>query len=153
MTRTFERCFGATPLKHVAMATVAMWCVGCGGSDWGKVTGIVTVDGQPVGPGTLVFEPSDESRVNDPSSLGYFDDSGRYELVSVGKKRGAPTGNYRVLVMEGGPASLAGEGSAVALQRTRKSAIPKRYGDYAAGLTAEVEPGRQEIDFQLTTKK
>lgn len=138
-------CSKRRPLG-IAVAMALVLSAGCGRSDWGFVSGQVTVDGKPVGPGTLVFEPSDKDRNNHPSSLGYFDESGRYELLSAGNEKGAPAGEYRVLIMEGGPASLADEGAAANVSNTQ---IPPRYGDYAAGLTASVKPGRQELDFSL----
>ena len=137
----------AIPLMSGVALCLAV-CTGCGEADWGYVSGVVTLDDQPVGPGTLVFEPADPERRNAPSSLGYFDESGRYELLSVGEQRGALAGNYLVIVMEGGPASLHEETAAAA---RRNSKIPPRYGDYAAGLTATVKPGEQEIDLRLTT--
>lgn len=131
----------------MTIATALATCVGCGKSDWGTVRGVVTVDGSPVGPGTLVFEPAEPERANRPSSLGHFNAEGAYELVSVGKERGAPVGEYRVVIMEGGPASLTHEGAAAAAVNTQ---IPPRYQDYDAGLTATIEQGSQEINFELT---
>lgn len=127
----------------VLLAAIA----GCGRSDWGYVTGTVTVDGQAVGPGTLVFEPTDPKNVNGPSSLGYFGEDGRYQLLSVGKVEGAAAGEYRVVIMPGAPGSLSDENTKL---KDVKTAIPARYFDYGAGLTASVIPGSQAIDFALT---
>lgn len=150
--RSNDSNVGAT-MTLLFLLVSSVVCLGCGKSDWGRVSGIVTVDGKPVGPGTLVFEPSDEARLNASSALGYFDATGKYELVSAGKKQGAPVGNYRVIVMEGGPASLVGEASAVSASRDKNRKIPPKYADYDAGLSAKIEPGRQEIDFELVTDK
>lgn len=120
---------------------------GCGRSDWGYVTGLVTVDGKPVGPGTLVFEPTDSENRNGTSSLGYFDETGRYQLLSVGQVQGAVAGEYRVLVMVGAPGSLSDENAKLTDVPTK---IPARYADYGAGLTANIKPGDQAIDFPLT---
>ena len=140
MTRRSKRI----PLYYLAIPLVAS--AGCGKADWGYVSGVVTVDGRPVGPGTLVFEPSDEDRQNKPSALGYFDAEGRYEIVSAGHETGARTGAYRVVIMEGSPASLVDEGAAAVTTNTQ---IPARYTDYDAGLTAEIKTGAQVIDFPL----
>lgn len=120
---------------------------GCQKQDWGYVTGTVTVDGQPVGPGTLVFEPADKERRNAPSSLAYFDEQGQFEVVSVGKQKGAQAGKYYVVIMEGAPGVLADENAPA---QVKPSQIPPRYSDYDAGLTAHIEPGDQVIDFPLT---
>ncbi|MGL4514402.1 MAG: hypothetical protein ACRCT8_15040 [Lacipirellulaceae bacterium] len=132
------RCF-------VAIAIFA--AVGCGRTDWGYVAGAVTVDGQAVGPGTLVFEPTDPKNLNGPSSLGYFGEDGRYELLSVGKVRGAVAGEYRVVIMPGAPGALSDENTKL---KDVKTSIPAKYFDYGAGLTATVTPGSQSIDFPLT---
>ena len=138
-----------TPSRAVCFLLLTSLAVaGCSQGDWGYVTGTVTLDGEPVGPGTLVFEPSDPERGNGPSSLGHFDESGRFELVSAGGKKGAPIGNYRILLMAGGPGSLADEAAAVEAQR-QATPIPRKYFDYDAGLTAKIEAGKQEIDFPL----
>ncbi|MCO6046186.1 hypothetical protein NG895_19990 [Aeoliella sp. ICT_H6.2] len=130
------------------IALLALALGGCSQEPWGYVSGIVTVDGQPVGPGTLVFEPSDPERGNGPSSLGYFDTSGEFSLVSAGGKKGAPVGNYRVKIMAGGPGSLAEESAAIEAQK-KPSPIPSKYFHHDAGLTATVKDGEQEINFDL----
>lgn len=150
MPMTFEprRYFGGNAISRrslvlgCAIAAVA----GCGRSDWGTVSGTVTVNGEPVGPGTLIFEPAEVDRRNDPTSLGYFDATGHYELLSVGKTKGAQVGEYRVLIMEGSPASLVAENPE---KRKSTGKIPSKYKDYGAQLSATIKQGSQVIDFKL----
>ncbi|WP_425396044.1 hypothetical protein [Aeoliella sp.] len=130
------------------VALVALTLSGCSQDEWGYVSGVVTANGSPVGPGTLVFEPSDPERLNKPSSLGYFDASGKFSLVSAGGKKGAPVGNYRIKIMAGGPESLADEAAAVEAQQ-KPTPIPSKYFSHDGGLTATIKDGEQEINFDL----
>jgi hypothetical protein len=123
-------------------------CVGCGNEDWGKVSGTVTLDGQPVGPGMVTFEPTSPDQVDAPFAGAQFREDGKYELRSPGNKVGALTGEYAVRIQ-----SYAGEtfGDEVPLQgKPRNVKIPMKYIDPSkSGLTATVESGSQVIDFDL----
>ncbi len=123
--------------------------IGCGSSDWGYVTGVVTLEGQPVGPGTLIFDPAGPDRRGEPSSTGHVNAQGEYTLMSAGKKKGkkgAPVGDYRVTIMGGDSSSFAEE---MTTQEEATSLIPARYQSPEAGLTANVVAGNQTINFEL----
>jgi hypothetical protein len=119
--------------------------IGCGSSDWGYVEGIVTLEGQPVGPGTLIFEPAGPDRRSEPSAVGHLNAQGEYTL-SAGEKIGASVGEYRVTIIGGDSASFAEE---MKMPEEARSLIPARYQSSEAGLTANVAPGKQTIDFEL----
>ena len=137
-------------VPHVGLILGVLGCLtGCGSSDWGRVEGVVTLEGQPVGPGTLVFEPVGTDGKAGPSSMGHLNAQGEYRLMSAGKKKGkegAPVGDYRVTIMGGDSSSLAEE---MTTQDEAQSLIPARYQSPEAGLTAKIKAGKQTIDFDL----
>jgi hypothetical protein len=120
--------------------------IGCGSDDWGYVEGVVTLEGQPVGPGTLIFEPVGVDRRSGPSAVGHLDAQGAYTL-GAGKKKGAAVGEYRVTIMGGDSDSFAEE---MTTKAEAKTLIPARYQSPEAGLTANVAAGKQVINFELT---
>jgi hypothetical protein len=113
---------------------------GCGGSDRGNVTGTVRVNGQPVGPGTISFEPTSGG----PGAMAQFGADGKFKVHSSGKKEGAKVGEYLVSIVGG-----ESFGDEIA-DPNAKGIIPARYGSTATSqLTVKVEPGTKEVDFDL----
>jgi hypothetical protein len=73
--------------------------MGCGRGSLCPVSGVVTLEGQPLTTGFVLYHPDDGQSI--PAALlprGRLDDSGRYELIS-GERTGAPAGRYRVVVV------------------------------------------------------
>lgn len=143
-----SRSSSSAPMRSwlVAAGLVAAACAlgGCGRSDWGYVEGVVTLEGEPVGPGTLLFEPAGPGQTK--SAMAHFGEDGRYELMSPGDELGAPVGEYHVAVYGGGEGSFGEEQVGPASQ----SQIPRRYLDPGtSGLTATVQQGNNTIDFNL----
>ena len=130
-----------------ALLAMLVMTVGCADKDWGYVTGTVTVDGQPVGPGSMMFEPENPVSVTTPSAIAHFREDGKYELKSAGNRKGAPVGKYLVMI-HGRSEEHFGDES---ISSDYKSPIPEKYLNHRlSGLTAEVKPGSQTIDFNLT---
>jgi len=134
--------------RRVPVTLVAALCLvvsGCGGGgDLEPVKGTVTVNGEPVGPGIVTFEPVSVSSGPRRVSFGRFDADGRYELVSDGHRSGAPPGEYFVRI------SSAGAGDEE-VQQIDVGKIPPKYGhEKLSGLTATVKAGEDNvIDFDL----
>lgn len=126
--------------------------LGCadGGPERGEVSGRVTVDGKPVPNATVSFFPES---ANGTPSYGATDSDGRYTLMFTRSKSGAMTGKSRVeIVTQKISASEAAEMKAEGQQvDTTYIAIPPKYAEPGA-LTANVEGGRNEINFELTTQ-
>jgi hypothetical protein len=131
--RTFHRLAAAG-----VIAAIGLTSIGCGGGDWGYVQGVVTLGGSPIGPGTLILEPADpESGIR--AITASFGEDGRFELKSGADEPGVPAGEYRVRIFTDEQAAP-----------TQPSKIPRRYSDYStSGLTANVQPGDNTIDFEL----
>ena len=118
---------------------------GCGPAQPAPVSGTITVGGARVGPGTVIFMPSEDSASTD-SAVGHFGTDGRYQLSTSRPSDGAVPGTYRVIVQaRADTESEYGDESVV-----RHSTIPLMYADARKGkLTAEVQPGANTIDFNL----
>ncbi|MBA2113709.1 hypothetical protein [Bremerella alba] len=110
--------------------------VGCVGSDpsFATVEGIVTVDGQPAQGLEVTFEPE-----SGRPAIGFTDDQGHYELQYTASQEGASLGKYRVRID-------------VPSGSEAKVRIPIRY-NAKTELNAEVLPGRNELNFEVTTKR
>lgn len=127
----------------VAAAAVVLFSAfaGCGKSDWGYLNGTVLLNGQPVGPGTISFEPVDRDRAG---AIAQFGEDGKFQMVSSGRKEGAPTGEYRVSIRGG---QNLGEETA---GPPPPSKIPARYrNSQTSDLKVTIEPGRKTVDFNL----
>lgn len=120
----------------LAACVALMGVVGCVGSDpnFATVEGNITVDGQPAEGLEVTFEPE-----SGRPAIGYTDAQGHYELQYTASQEGASLGKYLVRID-------VPSGSDV------KVRIPTRY-NAKTELTAEVTPGKNELDFELTTKR
>lgn len=128
---------------NLALIVVAALLVasGCGKSDWGYLRGTVKLNGQPVGPGTLQLQPIDATHAGAMASFG---DDGNYSVFSSGRKDGAHTGEYKVIVSGGEEFGLEDPGP------KPKSNIPARYSNSdTTDLKVTIEPGKQNFDFEL----
>jgi hypothetical protein len=106
----------------------------------------VTLDGQPIGPGFLVFVP--ESGGTNPAN-GAIQPDGSYELKTA-NTAGLRAGTYQVSVtILDQPDVPLGERS----YEVAKSRIPTKYNDVSSsGLEFDVEPGGNSIDIALLSK-
>ena len=124
----------------VAIATLVT-VVGCG-SELPQAEGLVTLDGEPLPKARVVFSSPDH-----PMAVGTTDEQGRYQ-ARTGSTLGISAGEYQVSVS--------------AYKETKKPnnleapipvlKTPSRYNDTTrSGLTASIQDGRNEVDFDLTT--
>lgn len=117
---------------------VAVAMTGCSKSDrppLGTVTGVVTLDGQPLADALVLFTPDAPGR----TSRGVTGVDGRYELTFLRDIVGANLGHHRVRI------------TTVTDDNGGKERLPKRY-HAATKLEAMVEAGENTIDFALTSK-
>jgi hypothetical protein len=139
-----------SPRLHLfaAISIIAAVLGGCSsGAMESQVSGRVTLDGEPIGPGIVSFVPAGEK--HNPA-IGAPDADGVYSL-KTSRTDGLPAGHYRVSVYvhKMPPGAQPGE----RLMST-PSAIPDRYENVeTSGLEFDVQPGSNTIDIVLTSKQ
>jgi hypothetical protein len=129
------------------LALVAAASVGCGGDGMeSTVSGRVTLDGKPVGPGTVVFAPA--AGEQNPAT-GTIQVDGTYVLKS-NRTAGLPTGRYKASVSVFDQAPVApGERS----YEQAKLVTPQKYADPSTSeLEYDVKPGDNTIDIELKSE-
>ena len=137
------------------------------------VVGVVTLDGQPLEGATITFAP-EAGR----ASSGVTDSTGRYSLNYTGSIRGAMLGAHRVMIKKmvqdkaatpskaeqlmdkatnlmlqdaGLPlTTAANDKEPEPLKPIMINVVAAQYSGPESILTAEVEPYKNEIDFDLT---
>ena len=118
--------------------------VGCGGRgtpDLGKVSGTVTLDGQPLPQAKVEFQPTADGG---SASSATTDDQGKYELMySVGIE-GAQIGEHKVRITSYRQEHVEGSEPREIPER-----VPPQYNSQTE-LIKTVEGGSQTIDFPLT---
>jgi hypothetical protein len=135
-------------MRHLIRFFLAMLLLvmpGCGSSKpsvpFGNVRGRVTFDGQPLANAAVMFEP-DTGR----PSYGMTSDTGEYTLRYRGQPWGAIAGRHRVRITTEG---LVKDSPDDPTPTVVKEKLPPKYHS-ATALTAEVKPGDNVIDFDLT---
>lgn len=118
---------------------------GCGGGadtpDLGQVSGVVTLDGQPLEGAVIEFIPQGGR----PSS-GTTDSEGKYDLRYTVEEDGALIGSHEVRITTARE-QTGGEGDQP-LVEAREEQLPPKYHTKSE-LKENVEAGSQTIDFAL----
>jgi hypothetical protein len=118
----------------------------------GPVEGKVTLNGQPLKSGTVVFVPDAGGK----SAQGNIDSDGTFVLGTFTETDGAILGTHKVMItaMEEAGGSGLPEDNRTDPNVGLKSLIPAHYGNLEkSGLTATVKEGDNEINFELTDAK
>lgn len=121
--------------RFASLLVGVAFLVGCGGEQFGNVSGKVTLDGQPLAGATVEFSPEGGS-----PAYGVTDEQGRYTLLFSADQKGAAVGNQRVRIFsfnEGRP--------------REKERVPVKYNRQSE-LVRDVKRGQQTFDFDLLTK-
>jgi hypothetical protein len=146
MSRSGRVGFSGLPLGP-ASGVLSLVCLvaaaaGCGASRsdapaLAPVSGVVTMDGKPVGNAIVAFNPP-----GGQSSFGPTDAEGRYSLSYIDNLEGAAIGPHVVSITTRteGPDAIG-----------NKDPIPARYNEKSE-LKAEVRPGPNELNFELVSK-
>lgn len=115
---------------------------GCG-SNLASVTGTVTFDDRPLESGRIVFQATGESM-----AYGELGPDGRYTLIA-GDQQGITPGEYIVTVATHEVGEITGRGN----PPLTILITPARYGNKdTSDLRADVLPGHNKLDFELTSK-
>lgn len=123
---------------------LTLMALGCGQSPYGdmaEVTGVVTLDGSPYPNAQVRFVPQ-EGR----PSIGMTDASGKYELVYTSEARGAAPGEYSIDITTVYDSSSDRDGGVAPPE-----VLPAKYNSKTE-LKETVEPGENEINFELSSK-
>jgi len=89
-------------LLSLLCIVVFVLAVGCGKSNLGKVTGVVTQDGQPVTTGgSVMFTPQ---AADGKAGVGAIGPDGSYVISTYGDEDGAVIGSHRVVISLDEPA-------------------------------------------------
>ena len=124
-----------------------------------KVSGVVTLDGQPLADALVYFTPVGDG---DPA-FGQTDAQGVYQLQTAsGSIGGTTVGNYKIhfqheIVIK--PEEVVtkinedGEEVEVIEEGETENDLPAKYGDpETSGFTAEVVKGKNTFDFNLESE-
>ncbi len=127
-------------LRHAAWG-IGLFLAGCGGPDnVGRVSGKVTLNGQPL-PGAVVrFEPV----AGNAPSAGITNESGEYTLKYTREFAGAEIGKHTVRVST----FSGGDADADPPKPSSPEKLPAKY-NAKSELTADVKSGSNTIDFPL----
>lgn len=135
-----------TPI--IALCSLSVLCLACSPSPFSAdVTGTITLDGEPVAPGVVIFSPVTAGQ---DSSRGNIDRSGNY-ILKTRHDRGIDTGDYRVavLVYEKGDPPAPGERASANLPPL----VPPKYLRVeTSGLQYTVGSGSNSIDIALSSE-
>lgn len=126
-------------------AAVLVMLVGCNrSSQESQVSGRVTLDGNRIGPGTVVFAPLDGGK----PATGSIEKDGSYKL-KTSRELGLAAGTYKVAVsIRKLPENVERSDQ----PPPGKLLIPDKYEQSTtSGLEYEVASGRNSIDIDLTS--
>lgn len=116
--------------------------LGCDdGPPLGEVSGVITIDGEPMEDVTITFTPADGR-----TAFARTDAAGNYELRYSGGKAGAELGE-NIVSVETGHVGYDENEELVEYPEL----LPPKF-NYESELTRVVEPGEQQFDFALETK-
>ena len=145
MKRMYLRAALLSLLPPLAFSAIA----GCGGGqpERARVTGTVSLDGQPLETGAVIFTPE-----SGRAATGEIGPDGSYALGTYGQRDGALPGRHQVAVIAREEASSQERGP----MRTAvgRSLIPEHYGNAAtSGLAFDVKAGEKNVfDIELSSQ-
>ena len=148
----------ALVLRHMQLPVSLLFllCIfmsGCSTSEFplAPVSGVVTLDGQPLQGARLTFQPRSlpGAILAGPPSYGITDAAGRYQLETHHGHTGAVVAIHRVTIST--ELKKADEGGTNELIILAEERLPPRYNNRSR-LTYEVtEEGTDKCDFELTS--
>lgn len=139
---------GAGPLIGIAVFCYGLYWIGStmiGGPDLpplGRVSGTVTLDGQPLSGAIVTFSPMSEEANKDvkaSSSSAYTDPAGNFQLMYSADVSGAAVGKHFVTISAMDP-------------QTGLERVPTIYSGATSTLSETVNSGSNVINFTLQSK-
>jgi hypothetical protein len=130
------------------LVALAITLAACSDHLEAQVSGRVTLDGKPIGPGTVVFAPFDASS---SPAIGAIQPDGEY-FLKTSRTLGLAAGKYRGAVSVYEQPADAQRGVRQPIESS-KLATPQKYLDAAtSGLEFDVQPGSNVIDIELKSQ-
>ena len=159
--RLSQRC--ACGFTAIASMLALVGCSKPAGPEFVPVRGRVTLNGQPLGMGTIHFVPDESRGTSGPMSTGVLQSDGSFSLRGPGTRIGSMVGNHRVYLTmpppEIGPTPVVVDGKVVVKGPPRGAAastvrqVPKKYLQAKTSeWTATVVTGAAN-DFEFEIKK
>lgn len=157
---------GDTPISGATIVVASLLIVtGCGPSEGPKISGLVTVsgvvtlDGNPLPNATVTFVPK-RSGAEETSAGGLSDSTGKYILrTGSDKNYGIKPGEYKVIISsfvmpDGTVKEIGPDVSPMQLKlEGAKQVVPPKYSDFIGStLSSTVGPEGGKIDFPLTSQ-
>jgi hypothetical protein len=135
-------------LCAVSLAVIATGCGGEPSPEFGRVSGVVKINGRPQPRLSVRFSPDAEKGNGLPATAtGISDAQGKYSLkyeFRGEEGEGAPVGWHRVSVID------TAVGHTPQGQQPKPSAVPYQYSNPSTSpITKEVKPGEQTIDIDV----
>ena len=132
-------------LVHVFSLGVLVALSGCGTKRAASIHGQVTLDGQPITAGNIVFLPTDAAGSRAAAAI----EQGTYVISTSDKLL---PGSYRVEISWHKPTGrkIASADPGILIDETRE-AVPAKY-NVESTLTAEIKRGDVQHDFALSSK-
>ena len=119
---------------------------GCGGTYDSYVSGVVTLDNEPLPRGTVAFNPQGQGA----PAYGRIEEDGQY-TIRTGREEGLPSGQYQVTVVANELPQMTGPDDGP--PPAGKPITPQWYrSKQTSGLDFTVVPGTNEINLELTTQ-
>lgn len=138
-------------MLSLLLLTIISLTAGCGQKgehETAKVQGKVTLDGQPLKFGSLLFTPEG----NFPSAEGTIRPDGTYSLGTYGTNDGAVIAKHKVIITARAAGAFALPEDSVKGAAGTVSVVPERYGNAEkSGLVADVESGTNTVNFDLVS--
>jgi hypothetical protein len=149
--------FGAVVVVAVALGTVLIALAARSGKTAPTlvpVEGVIRIDGEPLKRVTVRFVPTTDDGA-DHVAFGETDERGRYTLLCKGQT-GACVGENQVLIIEIPPPSSVPKDdrghqlTGPYYKKLGGRPVPTKYANVVdSPLTADVQPGRTQYDFDL----
>lgn len=134
----------------VVVLAMSLLIVGCGGNEkLAPVSGVVTLNGDPVEGATVTFTPVGTTDKEAPTSFGVTDEEGRYTLKTGAGDAGAFIGKNRVSIVK----QKGGKDDADDSQLEFESEIPPEYNENTTLQFEVPKEGSTEADFKLKAEK
>lgn len=140
--------FLPAPPWSLLLLGVSVFMLGCSESPNCRVSGNVTLDGQPVADGMLMFIPAGQAP--ELKTVSALIENGQYV---VERPKGLLPGTYKVAVTSEQPSGKkieADPGSGVMIDEFVQ-VIPEKYNAQST-LTAEIAGDRDDLNFELTRR-